>query len=87
MAEDDGLVYDSSGRVQYNKEYHFSQGNTWTLEELEYLCMYINYDEARTLSFALGKTEGVIREKYRTLKNRGDDEFYKKAFKKRHGLL
>ncbi|MCZ8514755.1 hypothetical protein O9H85_20465 [Paenibacillus filicis] len=53
----DGIEYDQSGGIKYHPVFHPKHGIPFTDEEMEYLCFFWDYDDARTLAFALGKTE------------------------------
>lgn len=78
----DGITYDSSNRMNYHPEFHFAHGKRFSQEDLEYLCTFYESDNARSLSFALGKTEHVCRCKYSSLKKAGLIEFYKKSYER-----
>ncbi|MEK5235439.1 DNA-entry nuclease [Paenibacillus sp. FSL L8-0470] len=79
----DGITYDCGGRMEYHPEFHFSHGEPWSSEDLEYLCTFYGVDSARTLSFALGKTEPVCRVKFYKLKSNGKVEFYRNCYKQK----
>ncbi|MEK4351286.1 DNA-entry nuclease [Paenibacillus sp. FSL R5-0475] len=78
----DGITYDGSNRMNYHPEFHFAHGKRFSQEDLEYLCTFYESDNARSLSFALGKTEHVCRNKYSSLKKAGLIEFYKKSYER-----
>ncbi|WP_188631566.1 DNA-entry nuclease [Lentibacillus kapialis] len=82
----DGYEYDKFNRMRYHPDFHFKQGQKWTEEELEYLCMFFDYDDSRTLSFALGKTETVCQTKALSLKKTKMFEHYRNNhFRKMEG--
>ncbi len=70
-------VYDRTGRMEYNPDFHFNQGERWTESDLEYLCKYIEIDGYRSVSFALGRTEKTIASKIADFKKNGKYEYYK----------
>lgn len=76
----DGIVYDAYGRMQYHPEFHPNHGKVFSDEELEYLCVFYEGDQARNLSYAIGKTEHTIRSKMDQLRKRGLVEFYKNQY-------
>ena len=73
---DDGISYDSHGRMHYHPDFHFNHGAPFTEEELEYLCKFYEVDTARSLSFALGRTERTLRTKVDQLKKTGMYQVY-----------
>ncbi|MEJ8546601.1 DNA-entry nuclease [Brevibacillus borstelensis] len=77
---EDGLRYDSMGRIQYHPDFHFSHRKPFTEEELEYLCRFYEVDDSRTISFALGRTESTIMSKVSDLKKQGLFEYYKQRW-------
>lgn len=79
----DGIEYDGSLRMKYHPEFHFSHGQPFTQEEMEYLCTFYGVDDARTLSFALGKTEHVCRVKFAKLKAAGLVGHYRLAYRRK----
>ncbi|MBU5673220.1 DNA-entry nuclease [Paenibacillus sp. MSJ-6] len=79
----DGIEYDRHYRMKYHPQFHFSHGQPFSDDDLEYLCMFYEIDDARTMAFALGKTEHVCRVKYSTLKNRGLVEYYQNRYKQK----
>ncbi|MBY9078280.1 DNA-entry nuclease [Paenibacillus sp. HN-1] len=79
----DGITYDCGGRMQYHPDFHFSHGKPFSQDDLEYLCTFYGIDDARTISFALGKTEHVCRVKYASLKKAGLLEYYRNSYKRK----
>ncbi|MGM0806484.1 MAG: hypothetical protein ACQET8_17220 [Bacillota bacterium] len=77
QVEEDGIMFDGHGRMKFHPDFHFSHGESFTDCELEYLCKYYEVDHARTLSFAMGKTEGTLRSKVDYLKKNGLYDYYK----------
>lgn len=75
--KDDGITYDKQGRMGYNPEFHFAHGKPFTESDLEYICKFYEVDEARTISFAIGKTEHTIRKRVDILKKQRLFEHYK----------
>ncbi|WP_150274185.1 DNA-entry nuclease [Paenibacillus tepidiphilus] len=78
----DGIKYDKHYRMLYHPEFHFNHRTPFTTEDLEYLCMFYEHDNARTMSFALGRTEHVCRSKYASLKKRNLVEYYRARYKR-----
>lgn len=70
MVKDD-ITYDKYGRMGYHPEFHFSHGKPFSESDLEYICKFYEVDQARTLSFTIGKTEHTIRTKVDFLKKMG----------------
>ncbi|MFU1797485.1 DNA-entry nuclease [Paenibacillus azoreducens] len=81
----DGIQYDKQNRMVYHPDFHFSHSKPFSQEDLEYLCMFYEFDGARTMAFALGKTEHTLRVKYNRLKRAGLVEYYRKCYKARLG--
>ncbi|HZG81586.1 MAG TPA: DNA-entry nuclease [Brevibacillus sp.] len=73
---DDGISYDNHDRMQYHPDFHFNHGAPFTEEELEYLCRFYETDTARSLSFALGRTERTLQTKVYQLKKSGKYQAY-----------
>ena len=73
----DGITYDKQGRMKYHPEFHPNHGEIFTNEELEYICKFYHVDGARSISFALGRTEGTIKTKIDELKKKGFFEKYR----------
>ena len=51
------VTYDKCGRMNYNPELHFNQGESWSDEELEYLINWYYIIGVEEMSLALGRTE------------------------------
>lgn len=79
----DGITYDSSGRMAYHPEFHFSHRQPFSQEDLEYLCTFYNVDDTRTMAFALGKTEHTCRVKYNKLKHDGRVDYYRDCYRRK----
>lgn len=79
----DGITYDSSGRMSYHPDFHPNHGKPFSQEDLEYLCTFYGIDDARTLSFAMGKTEHVCRVKIAKLKAAGLVDYYRNSYKRK----
>lgn len=65
------VEYDSYGRMKYNSELHFNQGNKWTPEDMEYLVKWYDIIGAEEMSLALGRTEMTIADKVFKLRRKG----------------
>jgi hypothetical protein len=78
---DEGLRFDSEGRMLYHQEYHPNFGKRYTEEELEFLCKFWHCDDIRSISFALGKPETSVATKVSDLKKAGKFEYYKQLNK------
>lgn len=62
-AEDiqDGITFDAQGRMNYHPEFHPNHRKKMTMDEKIYLAKYYPLiDNARTVAFALGRTEHTI---------------------------
>ncbi|MNW03968.1 hypothetical protein D3C71_1999790 [compost metagenome] len=79
----DGITYDSGGRMEYHPEFHFSHGQPFSQDELEYLCTFYGFDDARTVAFALGRTEHTCRVKIMKLKAAGKFEYYRNSYRRK----
>ncbi|GLC88230.1 DNA-entry nuclease [Lysinibacillus piscis] len=77
MAEEIEITYDKFGRMNYHPDFHFAQDKPFSESNLEYICKFYEVDDARTISFAIGKTEQTIRAKVTELKENGLYEYYK----------
>lgn len=69
------VEYDSRGRMTYNPSYHTSHRKPFTLDDLIYMCRFIDYDGIKSISLALGKTEKTVASKLSTLRKTG--QFYR----------
>lgn len=74
---EDDVQFDHFGRMIYHPEFHDRHGETFTEEELEYLCKYWEYDGQRLMAYALGRTEHVLRNKVYYLRKNGKLDYYK----------
>jgi hypothetical protein len=77
LKDQEGLDFDRYGRMRYHPDYHFSHGKKMSEAELEYLCKFYEFDHARHLAFALGRTEHTLRIKVDALKRKGLYGYYK----------
>ncbi|MDP1513094.1 DNA-entry nuclease [Paenibacillus ottowii] len=77
------IEYDQFGKMKFHPDFHFAHGKAFSLEDLEYLCTFYEYDGPRSISLALGKTERTCASKYNALKKRGLLEYYKKLYERR----
>lgn len=73
----DDITFDKHGRMQYHPDFHFSHGKPFSESELEYICKFYEVDHARTLSFAIGRTEHTIRSKVDYLRKKNLFNHYK----------
>lgn len=71
--------YDRYGRMKYNPAIHFNQGKSFTKGDLFYLCKFYEIDGPVKMMYALGRTELVLQQKVRVLKEFGLYNFYKNA--------
>ena len=78
--EIDGITFDDQGRMQYHPDFHPNHGEKMSKEELAYLCKFYEVDHARTMAFALGRTEHTLRAKVNKLKKAGLYDYYKKMW-------
>lgn len=65
------VKYDKQGRMQYNPELHFNQGQRWNKEDTEYLINWYHIIGAEEMSLALGRSEQTIYDKVCKLKKKG----------------
>ena len=77
------IEYDRSGRMKYNPEFHFNQGQYWTYEEEEYLIKWYDIIGMEEMSLALGRTEATVANKVYRLQKQGR---MKKADSKRYTI-
>ncbi|GIP14374.1 hypothetical protein J40TS1_00160 [Paenibacillus montaniterrae] len=80
----DGIQYDKQGRMVAHPDFHPNHGKPFSVDDLEYLCMFYETDNVRSLSYALGKSEHVIAVKYSRLKQEGLVEFYRDRYRRRY---
>jgi len=71
------ITYDKYGRMAYHPEFHSNHGKPLNETDIEYLCKYWEIDGAKTMSFALGKTEHTLSCKINQLRKQGLFEYYK----------
>lgn len=71
------IEYDPSGRMRYHPEFHENHGKPFTEEELCYLAKFFKHDGGQMISFALGKTEQVVKVKYRLLEKERKLSYYR----------
>lgn len=64
------VTYDKCGRMNYNPELHFNQGESWSDEELEYLINWYYIIGVEEMSLALGRTEKSVTTKVCSLKRK-----------------
>jgi len=76
----DGITYDRWGRMNPHPDFHENHKKPFTNDDLEYLCMFYETDNKRSLAFALGKTEHVLRAKYSKLKSQGLVQYYRDRY-------
>ncbi|MBU5672675.1 DNA-entry nuclease [Paenibacillus brevis] len=74
---EDGIAYNGLGMMLYDPEFHPNHGERFTEDELSYLCKFYKHDGRRSMSFALGKTERVVQNKYCDLLKKGLVDYYK----------
>lgn len=65
------IEYDNWGRMKYNPELHFKQGEVWDKEELDYLINWLDKIGLEEMSLALGRTETSIATKVHKLRREG----------------
>ena len=74
------IQYDRQGRIKYNPDFHPNHGKQFTDEEKAYMCRWHEIDGRRSISYALGRTEGTIASMITTLKNKGKYDYYKRKW-------
>ncbi len=77
MQTDEGVKYDKYGRMLYHPEFHPNHKKPYTEEELEYLCKFWDFDDRKTMSFALGRPETSISTKVTELMKQNKFLYYK----------
>lgn len=77
---EEGIEYDSQGRLKFNPDFHPRHGEPWTEEELAYLCRFYESDPTKSLSMALGRLERTIEQKMSYLHKSGLIDYYKKKW-------
>lgn len=70
-------IFDAQGRMIYNPEFHGNNSKPFTEDELEYICKFHELDGAKSIGFALERTEYRIKSKIESLKKSGLYEYYK----------
>ncbi|MCF0149682.1 MAG: hypothetical protein HUJ77_14955 [Clostridium sp.] len=65
------IEYDNQGRMKYNSELHFNQGQRWSEEEINYLVNWYHITGVEEMSLALGRSEQTIFEKVCKLRKKG----------------
>ena len=70
-------VYDKQNRMQYHPEFHTKHGEPYSESEKEYLCKYFEADGAKSIQFALDRTEISVAHKVGDLRRQGLFEYYK----------
>ncbi|MEK3935957.1 hypothetical protein MKY41_11570 [Sporosarcina sp. FSL W7-1349] len=83
---DETIEYGPSNRMKRHPDYHFAQGTPIQLEELIYLCKFHESEPARTISFALGRTESTLQNTVSRLKRDGMYDDLKKGWDRRIGI-
>lgn len=63
--------YDKQGRMQYDPELHFNQGQRWNKEDTEYLINWYHIIGVEEMSLALGRSEQTVFEKVCKLRRKG----------------
>lgn len=64
-------TYDKQGRMQYDPELHFNQGQRWNEEDTEYLINWYHIIGVEEMSLALGRSEQTVFEKVCKLRKKG----------------
>jgi len=75
--DENGFEYDSYGRMKFHPDFHDRQNSPMTVSDLEYLCKFSDVDDLKTLSYALGRTEGVLAMTLTNAKKSGAYEYFK----------
>lgn len=65
------IEYDNQGRMKYNPELHFNQGQKWSKEDTDYLINWYHIVGVEEMSLALGRSEQTILEKVCKLRRKG----------------
>ena len=65
------IEFDCNGRMKYNPELHFNQGEPWSYEDTKYLVEWLEIIGYEEMSLALGRTEATLRSKVFKLRKKG----------------
>lgn len=74
------LNKDKEGRAVYTPKYHFNHGKSLSEMELSYMCKFIKVDGARSISFALGRSEVSLRVRHADLVRTNRHKYYIKMW-------
>ncbi len=77
LPDPDGIQYDEVGRMKYHPDFHENSGKRFTEEELCYLVKFYKHDGRRSMSYALGRPERVVQNKYLSLQKNRMIPYYK----------
>lgn len=77
QALDDGIQLDRFGRMLYHPDFHPNHKKPYTVEDIEYLCKFWEYDHRRSLAYALGRPEHSLASVVNRLRKEGLYEYYK----------
>lgn len=64
-------IYDKQGRMQYDPELHFNQGEKWNEEDTEYLIKWYHIIGVEEMALALGRSEQTVFDKVCKLRRKG----------------
>ncbi len=73
----DGIEYDKVGRMKYHPDFHDLRGRRFSEEELCYLAKFYKFDGRRSISYALGRPERIVQNKFLELQHDGRLEHFK----------
>lgn len=75
--DENGIEYDRYGRMKFHPSFHDKQNTFMTVSELEYICKFSEYDDLKTLAYAIGRTETVVAMVLCNAKKDGTYEYFK----------
>jgi hypothetical protein len=77
MERGEALSFDEASRMNYHPLYHDRQGQTWTVEELQYLCTWHDVDGLNKVGLALGRTAKTLSSQLGNIRKNGLYEIYR----------
>lgn len=82
MKNQDGVEYNSHGRMKYHPDYHENHGKPFTVKELSYMCSVWDSMKKADIALALGRTHGTVLSKAADLRKNGQFDYYRKLGKR-----
>lgn len=79
----EGVSYSFGRYMNYHPDYHPNHREPFSRDDLEYLCAYYEFDDIRTIAFALGRTERTCITRYARLNKLGLVDHYRNSYKQK----